>query len=67
MSTMKLNMSVSRPNRSHLSQLTRYFAEWRSSARSRSELMNLSDSSLTDIGVSRCGAQYESSKPFWMA
>ena len=28
--------------------------------------MNLSDRTLNDIGVSRCVAEFEASKPFWM-
>jgi uncharacterized protein YjiS (DUF1127 family) len=28
-------------------------------------LANLDDTSLRDIGVSRCTAQHEASKPFW--
>jgi uncharacterized protein YjiS (DUF1127 family) len=41
-------------------------AEWRCRAHSRRELMNLSDRCLQDIGMSRCTADYESYKPFWM-
>jgi uncharacterized protein YjiS (DUF1127 family) len=67
MSTMNLGMSVSRPYRSSFGQLRNSFAEWRFRARSRSELMNLSDSCLRDIGVSRCDVGFESSKPFWVA
>ena len=35
-------------------------------ARSRNELMGLSDRDLQDIGVDRCSADFEASKPFWM-
>jgi uncharacterized protein YjiS (DUF1127 family) len=42
-------------------------AEWRRRAHSRSELMNLSDADLRDIGLSRCSTEIEASKPFWMA
>jgi uncharacterized protein YjiS (DUF1127 family) len=45
----------------------RYFAEWRLRAASRSELINLNDRLLRDIGVSRYEAVSEASKPFWMA
>jgi uncharacterized protein YjiS (DUF1127 family) len=44
-----------------------HIAEWRSRTRSRNELSNLSDRTLRDIGVSRCDAHWEASKPFWMA
>ena len=49
------------------SQVRRSFAEWRGRARSRNELMGLNDRVLQDIGVSRCTADFEASKPFWMA
>jgi uncharacterized protein YjiS (DUF1127 family) len=72
-----LNMSVSTMNMSHSifhpyllarrSQVKRLIAEWRTRARSRSELMTLSDRTLLDIGVSRIDAVFEASKPFWMA
>jgi uncharacterized protein YjiS (DUF1127 family) len=42
-------------------------AERRRRAYSRSELMNLSDADLRDIGLSRCSTDIEASKPFWMA
>jgi len=41
--------------------------EWRRRARSRHELQGLSDTTLSDIGLSRCDAHRESNKPFWMA
>ena len=43
------------------------FAKWRCQMRSRAELINLSDRCLQDIGMSRCTADFEASKPFWMA
>jgi uncharacterized protein YjiS (DUF1127 family) len=36
-------------------------------ARSRRELASLDASTLADIGMSRCTAAGEASKPFWMA
>jgi uncharacterized protein YjiS (DUF1127 family) len=71
MSTMSLDMSLdittrSRP-RLRWSQVKKGLAEWRHRARSRRELMNLDDAVLHDIGVSRCSAGFEASKPFWMA
>ena len=64
MSTM--NQSVPVSHRSRLDKLSRHFAEWRGHARSRNELMSLSDECLRDIGVSRA-AGFDSYKPFWMA
>jgi uncharacterized protein YjiS (DUF1127 family) len=67
-STMNRSISTSRRDRlSRWSQLKRHFGEWRLRARSRNELMNLSDWTLGDIGVSRSDAEFEASKPFWMA
>ena len=48
------------------SQLKKIVFEWRRRIHSRSELANLDDISLRDIGMSRCTAQHEASKPFWM-
>jgi uncharacterized protein YjiS (DUF1127 family) len=48
-----------------LSQLKKIVSEWRRRIHSRSELANLDDISLRDIGVSRCTARHEASKPFW--
>jgi uncharacterized protein YjiS (DUF1127 family) len=52
---------------SRWSKVMRCIAEWRARARSRNELMTLSDRTLLDIGVSRYDADLEASKPFWMA
>ena len=48
------------------SQVKRNLAEWQRRARSRNELMNLSDRSLRDIGISRSAADFEATRPFWM-
>ncbi len=50
-----------------LSLLKQRLAEWRVNVRSRRELMGLSNRCLQDIGVSRCTAEFEASKPFWIA
>jgi uncharacterized protein YjiS (DUF1127 family) len=39
---------------------------WWHCARSRHELQGLDDRCLQDIGMSRCTADIESTKPFWM-
>ena len=68
MSTIKLGVVSVRQGRVlGWSQVRRSFAEWRGRARSRNELMGLNDRVLQDIGVSRCTADFEASKPFWMA
>jgi uncharacterized protein YjiS (DUF1127 family) len=65
MSTMTLGTARSR----HLfwSHVKERFVEWRYRMRSRCELRGLDESTLSDLGVSRASADYEASKPFWMA
>ncbi len=41
--------------------------KWRQRLQSRQELEGLSDATLRDIGISRCDAQRETHKSFWMA
>ena len=48
-------------------QVKRGLAEWRHGAYSRGELLNLSNSSLRDMGLWRYSLDFEASKPFWMA
>lgn len=48
-------------------QIHRRIAEWQRRSRSRHELETLSDATLRDIGITRCDAQREIRKPFWMA
>ena len=47
-------------------QIKRRIAEWQRRSRSRHELEGLSDATLRDIGISRCDAHREVTKPFWM-
>ncbi len=68
MSTMSLEVMIGRPHRGlRWSEMTQRLVEWRHRARSRNELMGLSDRCLQDIGMSRCTSVFEASKPFWMA
>jgi len=53
--------------RTRWNQVKQSINEWRHRSQSRSELNNLSDRTLRDIGLSRCDASFEASKPFWMA
>jgi uncharacterized protein YjiS (DUF1127 family) len=50
-----------------LSHVKQGFANWSRRARSRKELMNLSDRCLNDIGIARHSSGLKSCKPFWMA
>ena len=68
MSTMSLNLMAIGPSVvSRWTQLKQTVAEWRRRVRSRSELANLDESDLQDSGISRSMAEFEASKPFWMA
>ena len=68
MSTMSLDITTVRSRRGlRWSQVKQGLAEWQRRARSCNELMSLSDRCLQDIGISRCDAHFEASKPFWMA
>ena len=40
--------------------------QWRRRSQARHELQGLSDATLRDLGLTRCEAQRESNKPFWM-
>jgi uncharacterized protein YjiS (DUF1127 family) len=40
--------------------------QWRQRARARHELQGLDDTTLRDLGLTRCDTAYESAKPFWM-
>jgi uncharacterized protein YjiS (DUF1127 family) len=48
-------------------QVRRRITEWQRRSFSRQELESLSDSTLRDIGITRCDAHRETHKPFWMA
>jgi len=50
-----------------LSQLKNQVAGWCHDARAHHELTNLSDRILRDIGISRCTADFKTSKSFWTA
>ena len=41
------------------------FREWRRRARDRSQLAQLDDRMLRDIGLTRADAEFLSNKPFW--
>ena len=67
-STMSLNLTAIGPSIvSRWTQLKHTVAEWRRRVRSRSELANLDESDLKDSGISRSMAEFETSKPFWVA
>ena len=68
MSTLNKSAKTVRPPRvlsfRHVKQ---GFANWSRRARSRKELMNLSDRCLNDIGIARHSSGLKACKPFWMA
>jgi uncharacterized protein YjiS (DUF1127 family) len=67
MSAMNQVMSIHRRSEFGWGPVRQSIIEWRQRARSRNDLADLSDQSLQDIGVSRCTANFEAAKPFWMA
>jgi uncharacterized protein YjiS (DUF1127 family) len=46
--------------------IKRQLMDWRHNIQSRIELESLDDRSLQDIGLTRCTADFEAAKPFWM-
>jgi uncharacterized protein YjiS (DUF1127 family) len=60
-------MTSFRTDRFNWNQVARRIGEWQRRSRSRHELEGLSDAALRDIGITRCDAQHEAQKPFWMA
>ena len=68
MSVLSKNTKTDRPSRLlTLSHVKQGFANWSRRARSRKELMNLSDRCLNDIGIARHSSDLKSCKPFWMS
>lgn len=66
MSTINHMTTIHRHRLLRWSQVRQTVSDWRRRAWTRNELTNLSDKCLQDIGMSRCAADFEASKPFWM-
>jgi len=67
MNTLSLELRVPHRQGFSWSGVKRRLMLWWQYSRSRSELEGLSDMCLQDIGISRCTAEFEAAKPFWMA
>jgi uncharacterized protein YjiS (DUF1127 family) len=67
MSTLSLQFATHPHRGLRWNDVRQKFAMCRQYSCSRSELDGLSDKCLQDIGISRCTAEYEAAKPFWMA
>jgi uncharacterized protein YjiS (DUF1127 family) len=68
MTTQQLVYHVGRPDKhicSALVRLANIMWIWHARMCSRQSLVQLSDHALKDIGLSRAGVYWESSKPFW--
>ena len=52
---------------SAINRRTKRITRWLDHMTRRSELTNLSDRILQDIGLSRCYTSVQTCKPFWMA
>jgi uncharacterized protein YjiS (DUF1127 family) len=66
MNTISLHLAVHSQCNSRWNEIKRQIAEWWHCARSRHELESLDERCLHEIGMSRCTADFEASKPFWM-
>ena len=58
-------LMLSRDAQPLIGRVVATLGEWRHRSRSRRLLGTLDDRTLSDIGVNRAIALYESSKPFW--
>jgi uncharacterized protein YjiS (DUF1127 family) len=67
MNTISLYLTVQPHRGLRWSDVKQQVTQWWHFARSRYELESLDDRCLQDIGMSRCTADFEASKPFWMA
>ena len=66
-SILSKSTKTDRLPRLSLGHVKQGFANWSRRARSRKELMNLSDRCLNDIGIARHNSGLKACKPFWMA
>jgi uncharacterized protein YjiS (DUF1127 family) len=67
MNAMSLDLTVHPRQSVRWSDVRCRLKMWWQYSCSRSELEGLSDNCLQDIGISRCTAEFEAAKPFWMA
>jgi uncharacterized protein YjiS (DUF1127 family) len=67
MNTISLHLTVQHQRGLRWSDVKQQVTEWWHFARSRYELESLDDRCLQDMGMSRCTADFEAAKPFWMA
>jgi uncharacterized protein YjiS (DUF1127 family) len=64
MKTISLHLAVHVHCNSRRNEIKRQFTEWWYCAHSRHELESLDERCLHDIGMSRCAADFEASKPY---
>lgn len=67
MTTLTLDFAVHPHHGLRWSDARHRLTMWWQYSCSRSELESLSDKCLQDIGISRCEAEFEAAKPFWMS
>jgi len=67
MSTISLELTKQSRSGLQWRGVKRQLTDWWHAARSRAELEGLDDKCLQDIGVTRCTADFEAAKPFWIA
>ncbi len=66
MRAISLHLTVQPQRGLRWSEVKQQVMEWWNCARSRYDLQSLDDRCLQDIGMSRCTADFEAAKPFWM-
>jgi uncharacterized protein YjiS (DUF1127 family) len=67
MTEIKFHLAEQPRSGLHWSDVKHEITAWWHSARSLQELHSLDDRCLQDMGMSRCTADFEAAKPFWMA
>jgi uncharacterized protein YjiS (DUF1127 family) len=67
MTKIKFHLAEQPRSGLHWSDVKHEIRAWWNCARSLHELQSLDDRCLRDMGMSRCTADFESAKPFWMA
>ena len=67
MTKIKFYIAVQPRSGLYWSDVKHEITDWWRCACSLHELQSLDDRCLQDMGMSRCTADFESAKPFWMA
>ena len=66
MTKIEFHIAVQPRSGLHWSDFKHEIIDWWHCARSLQELQSLDDRCLQDMGMSRCTADFEAAKPFWV-